>query len=104
MGKIGGEKTHTLVINEIPSHDHGGTTSTNGSHSHSYTDTYRTGTQNIVALSGSGITAADELTTTDTKDTYSNGSHNHTISSQGGNQAHNVLQPYIVINYIIKCY
>ena len=30
------------------------------------------------------------------------GSHNHTISNTGGSTTHNNLQPYIVVNYIIK--
>jgi microcystin-dependent protein len=73
-GLVVGAETHTLTVNEIPSHDHGGTTEAAG---------YGTSVQ--------GIFAANSPATNDAVDNV--GSHSHSISSQGGGQAHNNMQP-----------
>lgn len=79
LGEKGGAKTHTLTINEIPAHWHyvagSGSAAFGTAGSGGYVYPY---TSNP-ALANSGAS-----------------------SSQGGGAAHNNLQPYIVLNYIIK--
>lgn len=79
IGATGGEAAHILTAQEMPSH------------SHSYGDTYRTGNQSVNTLT-TQATAADEITTTETK----------TSGLTGGGLAHNNMQPYMVLRYLIK--
>lgn len=66
-GTLLGSETHTLTVGQLPSH------------THSYT--IQDGTQTISALSGGGLTAADEVTTTATS------------GSTGSGQSFNIMQP-----------
>ena len=74
LGETGGEKAHTLTINEIPPHNHA-----------IYVD--ETGTGGIWGPMG---TQQQSL------------QRNAITGNTGGGQPHNILQPYITLNYIIK--
>jgi len=87
LGKTGGEKAHTLNVNEIPSHSHTeylSSSTVNGS-TGSESNTHIDG--NII-WSTNAVKAITELQTDNT----------------GGGLSHNNLSPYIVCNYIIKAY
>ena len=75
LGKTGGAKTHTLTVAEIPAHKHQHTEVT------------------------AGDSGYNGLLATNTGHQFTN--YNY-MSNEGGGGAHNNLQPYIALNFIIK--
>ena len=80
LGETGGVKTHTLTESEMPSHTHG-FTNLRGLGTGSQTTGY------------SGITAGNDTSSTATP---------VITASTGSGSSHQNLQPYIVLNYLIK--
>ena len=74
LGNAGGEKTHQLIVSEMPAH------------THSKPNTY-------YGPSGSNHFGSNGQV---------GGSDGTVTGSTGGDDAHNNLQPYLTINYIIK--
>jgi len=95
VDSTGGSANVTLTESEMPSHNHSGSTTTDGSHSH----TYYTGRDNGGTPGSSG--SADSV---DTASTASAGDHNHSLSinSSGGDSAHENRPPYYALAYIMK--
>jgi len=89
-GEIGGAETHKLLPNEMPQHDHKISSSSIGC----------TGSGCNVAANGSG----DIISSNYGSYIYTNpgGLEGQTITKAGNDEPHNNMQPYYVLNYIIK--
>lgn len=81
IGKTGGEKKHTLTVDEMPTHNH---------------DMYS------LNNSGDGTITSGGGITQDSGAPYKTYYAKFAMENSGGGQAHNNLQPYITLNYIIK--
>jgi microcystin-dependent protein len=124
LGKTGGAKTHTLTESQIPGHTHTGpshthaagtlATSSAGAHTHTIPQVGTTDNTHNHANNGTTAQGSDPGTVATSGVTASSGAHTHTMSgstaasgtgntgSTGGGSAHNNLQPYLALNYIIK--
>lgn len=98
LGATGGAQTITLTTDQMPSHEHtlSGSTNSAGTHEHSI----NAGASNP---SGDGFARGAE---TASNSTNSAGAHTHTLSgtaaAAGGGQAHGNVQPTILFNRIIR--
>jgi microcystin-dependent protein len=116
LAETSGAKTVTLAITNLPAHTHSidhnhpeVQSDSAGSHTHSYTDRGNTA-ETFSYSSGLGqLSLADN--TSGSYTTGSAGSHSHgvnlpnfsgTSGSTGSGTAFSIVQPYLVLNYIIK--
>lgn len=96
IANTGGAEIHNLTSNQNGSHTHPASASTNGAHTH------LVGVHPGVALTGVG-SGAEYAANFGNSVTTSDGDHTHTItvSSSGTGEAHNNVQPTIIMQKII---
>jgi len=110
LGATGGAETHTLSGAEMPSHRHTGTTDSSGDHTHSSNAIGTT----LGLISADGSNTAINVDSSPTEPNLyagpqaltinNNGAHTHTFTTDlsGGSAAHNNMQPFVVLRYLIK--
>lgn len=120
VGQTVGAEAHTLAANEMPAHDHTGSTNTTGAHGHTVNDPGHTHTQTTTnddfnnsganppgfSADSAGTMTWNNISSSTTGITIgSNGSHSHTFttSSIGGGLSHNNMQPTVFIGNMFIC-
>jgi microcystin-dependent protein len=103
INTTGGVETVTLNVNELPSHIHNvsGSTNYNGNHHHNSGIYYGRGYD---ALFSRGMKSSKDFSDYIMTSIAGNHNHNFNVNSEstGGNQPHENMPPFYVLTYIMK--
>jgi len=101
-GNIGGENAHTLTVAEMAAHNHSGSTSSDGAHTHDVSSIPNGGEGYALVFNSSN--EVYKWAHTGTVTSTSDGAHTHSLSinNTGGGGAHENRPPYYALIYIIK--
>jgi len=106
LASTGGAETHTLTTGQMPAHSHNGATGTQSAfHSHQlWQGDFLVSRHNSGPGYAFQVTPGSGGTPYNTQTEAEASGHTHAISAEGGGAAHNIMQPYAAINYMIRAY
>ena len=102
MGENVGEETHVLNVNEIPAHDHGGVTSDTQLTINPVNVVTSVSSDKFRSTTSAGLSSdvVSNVNSSSSQTSLNPNPHHHSISSQGGGQSHNNMQPTLFIGNV----